>query len=201
LTVNGRTYRRPVVVEMDPRVKIVRADLEQYLELERKIAAQLSVSYDFYHQAAGLRAAADKNAQALANDAQGGSVLEALKAFDQKTLRLEGEPRAGGGGGPGKPKPSFAVINGLFGGLAAMVDGADMAPTAAMRSAYRDYCNDLGKIRAQWSTLLSQDLPALNAALAQRGRPALSAPAPPAEGPACEENPRPVVRAPGKRHP
>jgi len=88
--------------------------------------------------------------------------------------KIEGEE--GGGFRFGKPKPTFALLNNEFGGLAPEVDGADRAPTEAMRTAYRDYCEDLNATLAQWDDLKSHDLIALNTQLTIAHQEPLSAP-------------------------
>jgi hypothetical protein len=64
-------------------------------------------------------------------------------------------------------------MNSEFANLSEAVDQADAAPTAAMHTAYNDYCGDLTKLAQQWSDLMKQDLPAVNAQLAEQHLQAL----------------------------
>jgi len=95
--------------------------------------------------------------------------------WDLRYAPIEGQE--GGGFRFGKPKPSFALLNNEFGGLASEIDGADMAPTEAMRTAYHDYCQDLNTTLAQWDDLKSHDLTALNTQLTNAHLEPLPAPA------------------------
>ena len=90
--------------------------------------------------------------------------MHALKDFQAKAQKLQGEQQRGFGGF-GKPKPTFTLLNGELSGLSETVDQADQAPTAAMRTAYHDYCQDMTKVAQQWSDLMKQDLPAVNTQL------------------------------------
>jgi photosystem II stability/assembly factor-like uncharacterized protein len=173
LVVNGHTYRQPLEVEMDPRVHVAAADLAQELNLGRTIINEATLSYDLYHRATDLRAALAKRDESLAgsgsgNDGDANALLTALKDLDQKAYRLAGDEMRGGGGGFGRPRPTFGGVNGLLGELATIVDGADSAPTVAMNAAFHDYCSDLSTVLAKWSELVSHDVPAVNAELAKR---------------------------------
>ena len=189
LTVKGRTYSRAVEVEIDQRVKVAPADLARQLDLEKKIERGAVLSFELYHRAVELRAAIAERAKRLgagdgAND-DAGATAAALKEFDQKVFSLEGEVMRGGGNF-GKPKPSFATLNGLLGELITLVGGADSAPTAAMYTAYDDYCRGLSTIMAQWSELINHDLPAVNLELTKRHLAPLSIPSSPIVAPSCD---------------
>jgi photosystem II stability/assembly factor-like uncharacterized protein len=55
LTVDGRTFRQPLEVLMDPRVDASRADLEALLAFQQEVAAQLGRSADLAETLAGTR--------------------------------------------------------------------------------------------------------------------------------------------------
>ena len=172
LTVEGKTYKQPLTVKMDPRVKVSEAALQQQLDFAQKVDALITQSFNFHEQVAefqsevaGRKSALDKNEQAKAT-------LDALNGFDAKVMKIQGEIQRGFGGF-GKPKPTFTLMNSEFSTLAEAVNQADAAPTDAMGTAYRDYCNDLTKLTQQWSDLMKQDLPAVNAQLTQAHAAAL----------------------------
>src|SRR5207302_7529454 len=54
LTVDGKTYKQPVTITLDPRVKVAAQDLDAQLETEKKIAAQMATSYDGYDASSAL---------------------------------------------------------------------------------------------------------------------------------------------------
>ena len=183
MTVNGQTYKQPLRVQLDPRVNVATGELTQQLELDQKIMNAVTASYQAHQQVADLRAALAKRETSLAQNAGAKDALAAAKDFDQKAEKVEG--KEGGGFRFGKPKPSFALLNGEFGGLASDVDGADMAPTEAMRTAYHDYCQDLNTTLAQWNELKGHDLTELNTQLTNAHLESVTAPAGAPAGPAC----------------
>ncbi len=184
LTVDGKTYKQPLTVEMDPRVKESQAALEQQFDFAQKVDALITLSYQFHENAAKfLKDAADRQA-ALEKNEQAKAALEAVKDFNAKVQKVQGEMQRGFGGG-GKPKPTFTLMNGELSSLSETVSQADMAPTDAMRTAYRDYCQDLSKLAQQWADLMNHDLPAVNAQLTgQKLEPLTAVMASPAV-PAC----------------
>ena len=183
LTVNGQTYKQQLRVQLDPRVNVAKSNLTQQLNLDRKIISAVTVSYQAHQQVADLRTELADREKSLAQNASAKDALAAAKEFDQKAEKVEG--KEGGGFRFGKPKPSFAILNNEFGGLASDVDGADMAPTEAMRTAYHDYCQDLNTTLAQWNDLKGSDLAALNTQLTNAHLQPLPAPAAAPADPAC----------------
>ena len=78
LTVDGKTYKQPLTVEMDPRVKVTEAALQQQLDFAKKVDSLISLSYNFHENAAKLlteaaarQAALEKNDQTAASSAGG----------------------------------------------------------------------------------------------------------------------------------
>src|SRR5208337_3108382 len=185
LTVNGKTYKQPLTVGLDPRVTMAPGALEQQLELQKKIDALISLSYEFHSRAAALRAKIAEREKAIENNDQAKTTLQAVKEFDGKVGKIQGEERRGFPGF-GKPKPTFRLMNSELATLTESVGGADAAPTDAMRTAYHDYCEDLTKLAAQWSDLMKEALPGINGQLTQQQHlEPLATPAPLAAVPAC----------------
>ena len=50
LTVGGKTYRQPLTVTADPRIRASPADLVDQLALAKQITSGLAASYDAYYQ-------------------------------------------------------------------------------------------------------------------------------------------------------
>lgn len=166
LTVDGKVYPRSIQVVMDPRVSVTRQDLVRQFDLERKTAALVSATYGFNHQAVVLREAIAGNEKKLTK--QSPDTGKSLQSFDSEVVKVQkGDPHDAPHFGMGKPKPSFTLLNGEFGGLATLVDSADSAPTATMETAYRDYCKDLATVVVKWNDLITREMPAVNAALAK----------------------------------
>jgi photosystem II stability/assembly factor-like uncharacterized protein len=167
LTVDGKTYRQPLTVEMDPRVKVTRAALQQQLDFAQKVGSLVSLSYSFHEQAAKFQSEVADRQAALEKNGHANAATQATKDFAAKVLKIQGEMQRGFGGG-GKPKPTFTLMNSELAYLSGVVSQADAAPTDAMHTAYHDYCQDLTKLAQQWSDLMKQVLPAVNAQLTEQ---------------------------------
>jgi len=184
LTVGGKTYKQPLTVEMDTRVKVTQAELQQQLEFAQKVDSLVTQSFDFHQQAAKFQSQVADRQAALEKNDQAKAALQALKDFDAKVMKIKGEIQRGFGGF-GKPKPTFTMMNSEFATLSQSADQADAAPTAAMHTAYHDYCEDLTKLAQQWSDLMKQDLPPVNAQLAEQHLQPLPAVMPNPTVPGC----------------
>ncbi len=166
LTIDGKTYKQPLTVAMDPRVKITQADLQQQLDFELQIDKLVTQSFDSHQQAEKFLGEVADRQTALQKNTEAKAALDALNDFQAKAQKLQGEQQRGFGGF-GKPKPTYTLLNGEFAGLSETAGQAEQAPTAAMHTAYHDYCQDLTKVAQQWSDLMKQDLPAVNTQLTQ----------------------------------
>lgn len=186
LTVNGQTFRQPLEVRPDPRVGTTQEDLAQEFQLDQKLVTATTASYEAYHRVADLRTAIADREKSMEHNDQATAALAAAKDLDGKATAIEGEQGARFFG-QGKPKPSFALLNGEFGGLATLVDSADAAPTSGMKIAFDDYCGDLNTALGQWNGLVNQDLQSLNAQLTGLHLQPLPTPAPLPVQTGCEK--------------
>ena len=173
LTVNGKIYKQPITVVLDPRVKVSQQALERQFALEKKVADLVTLSYGFEGQARALRDAITDGEKKLSNgDAASAKVLQSV---DQKALAIQGKPSRGFGRPGVKPKPTFTLLNGELSSLATLVESADSDPTPAMEAAYNDYCRDLTGTAKNWNSLVQGDVAALNAQRAKQKLPPLPA--------------------------
>lgn len=179
MTVNGKTYEQPLTVAMDPRVDVSGPALNQQYELETRLVDLVAESYQSYRKALTLRQTPAGYQKEL-EKRQATAAIEALKAFDQKALRIQGADGAAGfgggaGGRGGRQAPAFTALNRSLGTLVNVVDGQDAAPTPAMQSAYEGSCADLTTAAKQWNELMKTDLTNLNGELAKQGLSPLAA--------------------------
>jgi hypothetical protein len=184
LTVDGQTYRQPLTVKLDPRVTVPQAALEQQLAMQERVAALISLSYEYHQSAAKVREEIAAREKPLENNEQAKPVLQALKDLDAKVTKIQGE-QVRGFQGFGKPKPTFALVNSELATLSESVGMADAAPTAAMAAAYGDYCQDLTKLASQWSGFSQQDLVTMNSQLREAQAAPLAMPQTVAAVPSC----------------
>jgi photosystem II stability/assembly factor-like uncharacterized protein len=169
LTVNGKTYKRPITIVLDPRVTTSQKALEGQFALEKKVTDLVTVSYGFEHQARLLRSGIADAAKKVPN--ADSASAKSLQDLDAKVVAIQGKPSRGFGRPGVKPKPTFTLLNGELSSLATLVDSADAEPTPAMENAYRDYCRDLTTTTTEWNALMRGELAAVNAQRAQQASP------------------------------
>jgi photosystem II stability/assembly factor-like uncharacterized protein len=161
LTVDDKTFSQPLTVAMDPRVKTSAAALReqfdlswQLYQLRLKLAPMGKKFDDVAQQLTTLRAKA----------AERSDVTQKLEAFVQTLVKFgPRHPR------PGAP-PSLFVLESTT-RLFNDIQGADAAPTAAVKAAVADLETKVGPVMEAWHKLLEFDLPALNLQLKQAGFP------------------------------
>jgi photosystem II stability/assembly factor-like uncharacterized protein len=159
LTVDGKSFTQPLTVQMDPRVKTSATELQEQFDLSRQLyqlrltLAPIGRKFDeINEQLTKLKARA----------AERQDVTEKLEAFVQ-TLAQFGPPHPR----PGAP-PSLFLLDSTT-RLFNEIQGADAAPTAAVKDAVADVEKKVGPLMQAWQKLLETDLPALNQQLKQAG--------------------------------
>jgi hypothetical protein len=161
LTVDGKTFSQPLAVAMDPRVKTSAADLQEQFDLSWKL-------YQLRLKLAPIGKKFDNIAEQLtklkARAAERPEVTQRLEGFAQ-TLMKFGPPHPR----PGAP-PSLFVLESTV-RLFNDIEGADAAPTAAVKAAVADLDAKVGPMMDAWQKLLESELPALNQQLKQAGLP------------------------------
>jgi hypothetical protein len=91
---------------------------------------------------------------------------------------------------PGAKQPeNFSSLNQHFGGILAVADSADAAPTTQATAVFKELEENLEKLVARWTKIRQQDIAALNVELKKAGltpvdpnRPLDAAPAADADG-------------------
>ena len=173
LTVNGQVSTQPLVLHLDPRVK-----------LAPMAAAQLNtLTREMYVGAQKAHAAAEQ-ARALASalDAAGpdGAALRA------EVTSLAPPQPAGGrgagfggfapGGGRGNVPPTLDGASTAMMAAAMAMQAADVAPTGRDVQACADARQHSAAVMAKWTKIMTVDLPALNAKRKAAGQPAIEVP-------------------------
>ncbi|HEV2177822.1 MAG TPA: hypothetical protein VGW33_11585 [Terriglobia bacterium] len=184
LSVEGHTYRQPLTVKLDPRVRASQQDCEAQLDLERKMANGLKASYEAYHQVETLRSAFSDRQKALAANAKppdtkapdaketdAKDAAEALENLKKKANAVaDGTPTA----------PGLGSVNRDLARLTTAIESADARPSATARAAAEESCQALDKALEAWHKLNTQDVAEFNSTLAQHKLAALPVAAPPA---------------------
>src|SRR5438477_5714650 len=161
LTADGKTFTPPLAVAMDPRVKTPGADLQEQFDLSWQL-------YQLRLKVAPIGKKFDDIAEQLtklkAKAAERPDITQKLEAFAQTLIKF-GPPHPR----PGAP-PSLFVLESTT-RLFNDIEGADAAPTAAVKAAVADLDTKIGPMMDAWHKLLESDLPALNQQFKQAGFP------------------------------
>lgn len=169
LTVDGKSYRAPLNVVMDPRVKADPDALARGLAFSRELGDALQEVWQAHGEVDAVRDQLDAAEKKLGNDAAHQSVHADIDAFRKKTDPLVS--------GDAEMSTNLEAMNDALTAIATDVEGADRAPTDGQRQAFAEYKASLDKASAQWQSIRSTDLTALNARLHTAGVKAITVPA------------------------
>jgi hypothetical protein len=103
--------------------------------------------------------------------AEKGSLADAIAALDKQAAEVEGASQSNFFGLPpgGKQPENFSSLNQHFGGILAVADSADAAPTTQAAAVFKELEEALERLVARWTKIRQQDIPALNAELKKAG--------------------------------
>ena len=175
LTVGGKSYTQPLTVKMDPRVKALPAGIAQQHALATRTTKAMGQSFKALEEVKGLRAQLKKLREGTGEAAPPKAIADAIAALDKKAAALQG-------GGPeeefaavtpGMRETNLTRLNGEFGQLLGVADGADAAPTTQAVAVTGEKQQSLEKLLARWSELKSKDVAALSKQLAEAHLPAI----------------------------
>jgi photosystem II stability/assembly factor-like uncharacterized protein len=167
LDVAGQTYNQPLEIKMDPRTTAPVDQLDQQFRLASRICEAMNASFASLGQVRAVRA----QLRDLEHQAPQGQVAEAIRALEQKVTPLEGA--AAGFGQSGHPD-SFAQLNGQFGQMLGVVDGADAAPTQTAQDTSGDLQRALSALQNQWDDIKARDISALDDQLRHANLPIIN---------------------------
>jgi hypothetical protein len=167
LTVEGRISTQPLTVKIDPRIKTPLADLRKQFEMESGSVAGMNKSFEVLSQVRSVRTQL-KERTAKAGK---GALADAIAAVDKQAAELEGAAQSNFFGlPPGAKQPeNFSSLNQHFGGILAVVDSGDVAPTTQATAVYKELEEVLEKLVARWAKIREQNIPALNVELKKAG--------------------------------
>jgi photosystem II stability/assembly factor-like uncharacterized protein len=170
LTVNGRTFEQPLVVNIDPRVKTPTDGLRQQFELSMQAYQGMNETKEILDQLQRLRA------QIKARNMPGiqKPVADSLTSLDRKLAALEGVGGRGQGGGASNGEMNLVRLNAAFGGLLDVFQDADAAPTTQAVAAISDMQKSLTALRQQWNVLADKELKSVNDQLSNSQLPAIT---------------------------
>ncbi len=167
LTVDGMISTQPLIVKMDPRIKTPLADLRKQFEMQSGSVEGMNESFEALSQVQSVRAQLKERAA----KAEKGALADAIAALDKQAAELEGASQSNFFGlPPGAKQPeNFSSLNQHFGGILAVADSADAAPTTQATAVFKELEEALEKLVARWTKIRQQDIPALNVELKKAG--------------------------------
>lgn len=161
LTVDGRTYRQPLLIRLDPRIHVAAGDLDAQLDLARAIDDWMNISYRAYNEIGALRAALAVAQKSIPGGSQAGTEAQAL----EKEL---GEIQEGTNTAPG-----FGSVNRDVARFVSMIQGSDTRPARSVIENATPSCVALKNDLARWRKVNAEVVPRLNKILAADKLPGL----------------------------
>jgi photosystem II stability/assembly factor-like uncharacterized protein len=158
LTVEGKTYRQPLVVKLDPRVHVSQADLEAQLNLARNISDMMTTSYRAYNDVASLRAALVQRLKSLSENSQAKDATAAATSLEKELDEIEEGTNTA---------PGFGLVNRNLARFMTMIEGGDMSPAKSVGDAAVESCASLKINLTRWRKVNAETLPSLNNLLNQ----------------------------------
>ena len=173
LTVGGREYRQPLLVDPDPRVKVSGAALQREFDLAREVEqarfqtdTAITASVKLLDALDTRMASAGPARAAVATLLARAKHLSGEQPFPDHTPAFAAPP-------PHNVK-SLTVLSQELAHLERAVDGADAAPSPDALTAYARLSGEMKTTLGQWQHLEQVDVPDLDTQLKQEGGPPLS---------------------------
>jgi photosystem II stability/assembly factor-like uncharacterized protein len=170
LKVNGRSYSQPVTVVPDPRVPASQAALVAQFQLQQRMVAGLSTTYDAVNYLERLTAALAARAKDADGKPGAAEIAAAIKALNAAATTLETGPD---GFGPAHRDLGRRLNDQVVG---------DEPPTPGIIAGVDAPCRSIDAAIAVLRTLQSSTVAPLDAMLAKAGLAALPPWAPPPSG-------------------
>jgi photosystem II stability/assembly factor-like uncharacterized protein len=180
-------FTQPLVVKMDPRIKVSSSDLAQQFAMESAAVIGMNDTYAALSQIASVRAQIKNR---LAQSAKASAVGTSLAALDQQLAQLEGSAESGFAGLPpsGKQPENFSTAHQHFATMLGVADSYDGAPTTQAIVAFKQLEDDTQQLLATWKNVKDGDLAKLNAELIKSGQPPIDASKSPATAPSADDD-------------
>ena len=180
LTVDGKSYTRPLNLQMDPRAQVSLADLQKQFDLAMRIETQIREAGQAIEEAQGVGKQLQDRAKRLAGaPANGGAkaALAAVRAIENEVTALPSGGTAGGVAAPpaatAPPEADLPQIRGRLRRIEGMVEGADAAPTATAQALFEQTSQSVDRLLAAWTEVKTTKLPAVNQQITGAGLPAI----------------------------
>jgi photosystem II stability/assembly factor-like uncharacterized protein len=162
LTVDGKTYRHPLVVTMDPRVKTSASDLQAQLTLALAIDSWMNVTFTSYHDLSSLGGAITERQRTLGAGSEMKQVNDALSALKAELPKIaEGTADA----------PGLGAINRDLARYVQMIQSGDSRPAKSASDSAVLLCRALADDLQRWRQINETRIPEINRMLAGKTSP------------------------------
>lgn len=152
LTVDGETFRQPLTVTLDPRVRVAPEDLAAQLEVASAVGGMMQTTFDAYNYVTATRAALAERMKSLSTNPDAKLTTEAAAALDKELAAIA----------DGDEPEGFGFVNRDLSRYMSMVESADARPAESARVRVRDACEMLRASLARWRNANASTIPALN---------------------------------------
>jgi len=175
LHVDGKSYRAPLVIALDPREQVSQDELAAGLAYSRNIAALLQRVWQGYGEVEAVRDQLEALDHKLGKSAAHQALLDSADSLHSKTTPLVE--------GAGETSLNLHAISDALAAIATDVEGADHAPTDGQQQALAHYQTSVDQALAQWTAMRTTDLAKLNKQLHEAGMAAIIVPGDRVAGP------------------
>ncbi len=172
LTVDARSYTRPLTVKMDPRIKTSLEDLRKQYEMQLGASQGMDESYEALEQVMSVR----EQLKEIMPKVQGKPkdktrMMEAISSLDKECAELEGATERSFFGVPpgGREPENFSTLNQHYSAILGVADSADAAPTSQAMAADLELNEQASELQKRWSELREREIPDLNKILKKAG--------------------------------
>lgn len=167
LEVDGKEYTQELLVKKDPHSQGSVESIQEQVELQKKIRADLNTVSDMISQIEWMKRQVYDLKDVLSAPNQAPDVKETLKEFHKKLQSIEDDlfqPIIAEGDTKSfrYPQKLYFKLSVLAGNISKNVD---FAPTQQQREVYRMLKDRLSEQRARYDEFLNQDLPEFNSML------------------------------------
>lgn len=159
LTVDGETFRQPLKVTLDPRLRVAPEDLVAQLELAGSIGEMMQTSFDAYNYVTATRTALAERMKTLSANAAAKDAADAAAALDKELAAIA----------DGDDPEGFGFVNRDLSRYMTMVESGDARPADPARGRVKDACETIRTNLSRWRTANATTIPALNTLLGKYG--------------------------------
>ena len=165
LTVDGKSYTQPLILNMDPRIKSLTADVGRQFAIAGAAGEGMTQSFDALSELQSTRAQVKTALEKISS----ADIKQKLIDFDKKAATLQGAAVPGFAGIPatGKQPENLSTLNQRFGRVLAIADAADVAPTTQTEAVAKELETALRDAITRWQEMKRIDVTALNERLEQ----------------------------------